>query len=175
MRSPLIPADFQCDGHEPVCRPSLAMKRHSQRILVVDDDYDEQFLIEHALAKVISNGSTVNVVNSGDEAIAYMMGEGEFADRSKHPFPSCVITDLNMSQDDGFDVLEFMQANPSWNVVPRVLISLSDDDDDVRTAFLLGGECVSFETDELGGLAGPYSRSCSVLGHLSCRTGRRDG
>lgn len=81
---------------------------------------------------------TVNVVSSGDEGIEYMIGEGKFADRTKYPFPTLVITDLNMDQGDGFDVLEFMQNNPAWSVVPRVVFSSSDDDDDVRTAFLLG-------------------------------------
>jgi DNA-binding response OmpR family regulator len=43
-----------------------------------------------------------------------------------------------MADGDGFDVLEFLQINPEWGVVPRILLSTSDDDDDIRTAFLLG-------------------------------------
>lgn len=108
------------------------------RILIVDDDFDESFLTERSLQKVLSDRSTINLVASGHEAIAYMMGEGKFADRKKYPFPSLVISDLNMTDGDGFDVLEFMRANPGWNVVPRVIFSSSSDDDDVRTAYLLG-------------------------------------
>ena len=80
----------------------------------------------------------MNVVSSGEEAIAYMIGEDKFADRKEFPFPTLVITDLNMDRGDGFDVLEFMQGNPGWSVVPRIVYSSSDDDDDVRTSFLLG-------------------------------------
>lgn len=114
------------------------MKSKSHRILLVDDDADEQFFTSRALRKILAIGATVNVVASGDEAIAYMIGEGKFADRKEFPFPSLVITDLNMEDGDGFDVLEFMQANPGWSVVPRIVYSSSDDDDDVRTSFMLG-------------------------------------
>jgi len=108
------------------------------RILLVDDDLDEQFLTNVALKAVLAPGSVVRVVNSGEEAVKYMIGEGKYTDRQAYPFPTLVITDLKMPHGDGFDVLEFLQANPSWSVVPRILLSSSNDDDDVRTAYFLG-------------------------------------
>ena len=108
------------------------------RILLVDDNLDEQFLIERALHRILPAGSTVRVVNSGHQAIAYMIGEGKFEDRQQYPFPSLIITDLNMPDGDGFDVLEFLQKNPAWSMVPRIVFSTSDNEDDVRTAFFLG-------------------------------------
>lgn len=114
------------------------MNSHGVRILLIDNDINDQYLQRLALGKVLRPGSTVHVVSSGDEAIAFMIGEGKFADREKYPFPSVVITDLHMAQGDGFDVLEFLQNNPAWNVVPRIVFSSSEDDDDVRTAYVLG-------------------------------------
>ena len=35
-------------------------------------------------------------------------------------------------------MLEFLQGNPEWSLVPRIIFTSSDDEDDVRTAFLLG-------------------------------------
>lgn len=67
-----------------------------------------------------------------------MIGEGKFADREAYPFPTLIITDLNMPHGDGFHVLEFLRGNPEWRVVPRIVLSSSEDDDDIRTAFLLG-------------------------------------
>lgn len=66
-----------------------------------------------------------------------MMSEGKYSDRTKFPFPTLLIVDLNMEDGDGFDVLEFIQANPGWHVLPRVVFS-SSDDDDIRTAYFLG-------------------------------------
>ena len=114
------------------------MKRDFHHILLVEDDVAQQQLSRWALAKAAPDRCSVWVAGSGNEAIAYMIGEGEFGDRERHPFPTLVLTDLNMPDGDGFDVLEFMQCNHEWCVVPRIMLSLSDDDDDVRTAFLLG-------------------------------------
>lgn len=80
----------------------------------------------------------MQVVHSGQAAIAYMIGEGKFADRAAYPFPSLVITDLEMADGDGFHVLEFLQKDPAWNVVPRLMFSNSAHEDDVRTAYMLG-------------------------------------
>ncbi len=115
-----------------------SFERHGFRILVVDDDIDEHFFAQLALEKVLPEGSTVQMVHSGNEAMAYMIGEGKFADRATYPFPSLIITDLNMADGDGFHVLEFLQKNVAWNIVPRLMFSNSAHDDDVRTAFMLG-------------------------------------
>jgi CheY-like chemotaxis protein len=114
------------------------MKPGAHRILVVDDDLDEQFIAQRALKKVLGEKSVLKLVGSGDEAIAYFIGEGKFSDRAAYPFPTLVLLDLNMDQGDGFDVLEFLQNNPAWSVVPRIIFTTSDDDDDVRTAYALG-------------------------------------
>lgn len=108
------------------------------RILIVDDDLDDQFVEGRSLRKLMSTGSTLNFASSGDEAIAYLIGEGEFSDRVKFPFPTLVITDLEMPNGDGFSILAFIRNNPAWSVVPRVVFSSSDNCDDVRTAFMLG-------------------------------------
>jgi CheY-like chemotaxis protein len=124
------------------------MKRAYHHILVVDDDQSQQFFSERALNKALSNRSTVHIASSGNQAIAYMIGEGEFSDRERYPFPTLVITDLNMPDGDGFDVLEFMRCNPEWSVVPRVMFSSSDEDDDVRTAYVLGAS--AYHTKSVG-------------------------
>jgi CheY-like chemotaxis protein len=114
------------------------MRSHGLRILLIDDDVDDHFLSQLALEKVLPPGSTVHAARSGDEAIAYMIGEQKFSNRDVYPFPSLIITDLRMPDGDGFDVLEFLQNNPAWNVVPRLMFSTSADPDDIRTAYMLG-------------------------------------
>lgn len=122
------------------------------RILLIDDNLDQQFLSTHALNKALHDRSTVNLANSGNEAIAYMIGEGKFADRQRYPFPTVVITDLNMPDGDGFDVLEFMQVNLQWGVVPRIVFSTSDNEDDIRTAYQLGASAYHLKPSTLSDL-----------------------
>lgn len=128
------------------------MNARPHRILLVDDNLDQQFLSTHALTKALHDQSTINLANSGNEAIAYMIGEGKYADRKLYPFPTLVITDLNMPDGDGFDVLEFMQANRSWSLIPRIIFSSSDDTDDIRTAHQLGASAYHLKPGEIDAL-----------------------
>jgi CheY-like chemotaxis protein len=114
------------------------MKINASRVLLVEDDPDDSFFTDRALKKVLSPASAVLVLSSGEEAIHYLAGEGKYSDRATFPFPTIVITDLNMPDGDGFTILEFLQGNVAWSVVPRIMFSSSDDEDDIRTSFLLG-------------------------------------
>ncbi|MBA4137227.1 MAG: two-component system response regulator [Opitutus sp.] len=114
------------------------MKSASHRILLVDDNADDRFLTERVLRRILPAGSMVIIATCGNEAVDYLMAEGRFADRAAHPFPSLLITDLEMPDGDGFEVLAFMQGNDAWSVVPRIVFSSAARDDDVRTAFQLG-------------------------------------
>lgn len=124
------------------------MPTHPHRILVIDDDLDEQYFTQKSLKQAMGKGSSMHLASSGDEAISYLIGEGKYADRAKYPFPTLIITDLNMPSGDGFDVLEFLQYNPAWNIVPRIVLSNSNDDDDVRTAYLLGASIYHVKPSE---------------------------
>jgi CheY-like chemotaxis protein len=95
-------------------------------------------ILTRVIRQVLGDAGTVECVVDGEQAISLLAGEGEFADRTRHPFPSTLITDLNMPRVDGFGVLEFLAFNDGWSVFPKIVISNSDDPDDVRTAIRLG-------------------------------------
>ena len=113
------------------------MKKYFSTILVVEDDTNDQFLIERAL-RTAGVASPIHVAKDGAEAIAYMMGEGKFADREKYAYPTFVMTDLKMPVVDGFGVLEFLKGNPEWAIIPTVVFSSSMDHDDIKKAYMLG-------------------------------------
>jgi CheY-like chemotaxis protein len=113
------------------------MKKYHATILVVEDDSNDQVLIERAFRKV---GVTdpIQITSDGVEAIAYMMGEGKFADREKFAYPTFIMTDLKMPRADGFAVLEFLKANPEWAIIPTIVLSASSDLDDIKKSYMLG-------------------------------------
>ena len=113
------------------------MKKYHATILVVDDDPNDRFLIEHAFRQ-IGLTDPIQLVGDGAEAIAYMMGEGKYSDREKFAYPTFVITDLKMPRADGFAVLEFLKGNPEWAVIPTIVLSASSDLDDIKKAYMLG-------------------------------------
>lgn len=111
------------------------MKIANPTILVVDDDPNDLFLIQSAFRG--AGTASIQTVDSGDEAVAYLSGKGKYADRDAYGYPDFVITDLKMPNGDGFAVLEHINQNPEWTV-PTVVLSGSQDNDDIRRAYLLG-------------------------------------
>ena len=113
------------------------MKATKYTLLIVDDDEDQRFLFKKTF-EALGTKYQIQLAGSGNEALSYLRGEGKYADRTQYEFPSYVLTDLQMSPGDGFDVLEFIKNTPALSVIPVVMLSTSDDADDIRTAYLLG-------------------------------------
>jgi CheY-like chemotaxis protein len=106
-------------------------------ILLVDDDLDARDLLLLAFER-IGVASRVSCVNSGNEAVAYLRGEGAFSDREQFAYPSLLITDLKMADGDGFRLLEQLRTTPRHRVVPTIVMSASSDADDIRKSYMLG-------------------------------------
>ena len=142
------------------------MKKYFATILVAEDNKDDQVLIERAFRSV---GVTdpIHLVDDGAEAIAYMMGEGKYADRAKFAYPTFIMTDLKMPMD-GFAVLEFLKGNPEWAVIPTVVLSASRDRDDIKKSYMLGASSYHVKpitTEELRrqlGILHEYWMTCEV-------------
>jgi CheY-like chemotaxis protein len=113
------------------------MRKTTPVVLVIDDDPNDLMFIQSAF-QAIGVAARVQTAGSGDEAIAYLTGGGKFSARSAYPYPDFVITDLKMPDGDGFAVLEHFKRNPEWAVIPTVILSGSQDNDDIKKAYLLG-------------------------------------
>ena len=113
------------------------MKKYHATILVVDDDTNDLALIEGAF-RAVGVTDPIHTVKDGREAIAYMMGEGKYSDRSRYAYPTFIMTDLKMPGSDGFAVLDHLKNNPEWAVIPTVVLSASRDLDDIKKAYMLG-------------------------------------
>jgi CheY-like chemotaxis protein len=113
------------------------MKKYYSTVLVVDDDPNDLILIERAF-RFIGVTAPIHTVNGGEEAIAYMKGEGKFSNRGVYAYPTFITTDLKMPGADGFAVLEHLKNNPEWAVIPTVVLTASRDLDDIKKAYMLG-------------------------------------
>lgn len=113
------------------------MKAQKFTLLIVDDDEDARFLAKTTF-EGLATSYKVQLASNGNEAIAYLKGLGKFADRKRFEFPCYIITDLQMGPGDGFHLLEFLKDHPALSVIPVVMMSSSEDADDIRQAYLLG-------------------------------------
>jgi CheY-like chemotaxis protein len=107
------------------------------RILIVDDSPDDAYFVTRALERV-GLGRSVNLVNGGAEAIHYLCGRGQYADRQKFPFPSVILSDVKMPQMSGFDLLRWVRQDPKCAMVPIILYSGWASESDVAEAYRLG-------------------------------------
>jgi CheY-like chemotaxis protein len=80
----------------------------------------------------------LRVVEDGQTAKEYLLGEGRFADRENHPFPVLVLLDLSMPGCSGLEVLSWMRAQPRFADLPVLILSLSNQERDRSEALRLG-------------------------------------
>jgi CheY-like chemotaxis protein len=106
-------------------------------ILHVDDDSNDVVLFEHACQKA---GVSCNLhnVEDGDEAISYLRGEQQFANRERYPIPTLVLLDLKMPRMNGFDLLAWVRSHEEFGALPIVVLSSSNHESDVKRAYDLG-------------------------------------
>jgi CheY-like chemotaxis protein len=128
-----------------------SMKMRKAVILSVDDDPNDQLLIRTAFQEAGVN-DPVQTVNDGAEAIAYLKGQGKYADRDTYLFPTFILTDLKMPRINGFELLRFLKSNPQLIVVPTVVLSASSDRDDIKRAYLFGANAYHVKSQTLEAL-----------------------
>src|SRR6185369_5715952 len=108
-----------------------------QTILLVDDSENDLFLMRMAFKKAEFR-HPLQEVRNGEQAIAYLKGEGVFSDREKHPLPSIMLLDLNMPMKNGFEVLAWARAHPEFKRLSMIILTASIRPEDVERAFDLG-------------------------------------
>lgn len=106
-------------------------------ILLVEDDDNDATLLTMAFKK--SNIlNPIQWAHDGLEAVAYLNGEGDFADRTRYPFPEVLILDLKMPRMSGFELLSWIREHPEFRVIPTIIMTSSRQDIDVQKAYNLG-------------------------------------
>lgn len=106
-------------------------------LLVAEDNSDDVFLLKEAFQK--SHVSLVfHAVRDGLEAMAYLKGDGAFADRGSYPLPDVLLLDLNMPRCNGFEVLEWLRQQPGLKTIATHVLTASARPADVQRAYDLG-------------------------------------
>lgn len=106
-------------------------------ILHVDDSEDDRFLFNRAWQRAGIHLALVSL-ESGEQAINYLSGKGEYADRSIYPIPCMVFLDLKMNATSGFDVLQWLRGQPELQHLVVIIYSSSNQSVDVRKSLQLG-------------------------------------
>ena len=127
-------------------------------ILLVEDQENDVVLIKKAFEK----GQIVNplfVVRSGEEAMAYLAGEGKYTNRAEYPLPDLMLLDIKMPGFDGFDVLRWVRAQTGFSSLLIVMLTSSDRVYDVNLAYKLGANSFLVKPLDFEN----YMQTCHVL------------
>jgi CheY-like chemotaxis protein len=108
-------------------------------ILLVEDNEDDIFIMERAMQKTRRSPSLQVAVN-GREALNYLQGVNQYADRVAHPIPSLIFLDLKLPFVHGFEVLQWINQQSSLAHVPVVILSSSPEERDREKARALGAK-----------------------------------
>ena len=105
----------------------------SVEILLVEDSKGDIGLIEEVFedAKI---GNTLHIVEDGEEAIAFLRGEGQF---SESPRPDIILLDLNLPKKDGREVLEEVKSDDELKNIPIVVLTTSKAEEDILRPYNL--------------------------------------
>ena len=106
-------------------------------ILLVEDNADDEALTMRALGKNNITNKIV-VARDGVEALDYLFGTGTYAGRDTSMQPELILLDLKLPKVDGFEVLKKLRADERTKLLPVVILTSSNEQQDVANGYGLG-------------------------------------
>lgn len=102
-------------------------------ILSIEDNPADAKLLEELLRNSrVPN--RLHVVNDGSVAIEYLLRQPPFESALT---PDLILLDLNLPRIDGREVLSFIRTTPELSVIPVVVFTGSDKEEDIQESYSL--------------------------------------
>ncbi|MBF0431282.1 MAG: response regulator [Fibrobacteria bacterium] len=116
------------------------MEKQSDRefeILLVEDNPGDVRLTMEAL-KASGSHCRLHTASDGVKAMDFLFKRGEYA---KSPHPDLILLDLNLPRKDGREVLSEIKADSILKRIPVIVLTTSDDKNDVTQTYDLHANC----------------------------------
>jgi two-component system response regulator len=114
----------------------MSLMKPIEILLVEDDEGDVDLTMEvMSMSKMKVN---INVVVDGIECLKFLRKENGYKDK---PFPDIVLLDLNMPRKDGRETLEVIKKDPKLRMIPIVVLTTSDANEDIVRSYTTGANC----------------------------------
>jgi CheY-like chemotaxis protein len=103
-------------------------------ILLVEDNLnDAEFTV-----RILSSRHVVHLVRDGAEAVDFLFGTGEYADRDVRVQPKLILLDLKLPKMNGLEVLRRLKTDPRTAAIPVVVFTSSNQPRDIEEGYRLG-------------------------------------
>ncbi|HXJ11990.1 MAG TPA: response regulator [Candidatus Limnocylindrales bacterium] len=106
-------------------------------ILLVEDNADDEILTLRAMKKN-NIGNEVIVARDGVEALDYLFRTGPYEGKHLSEMPQVVLLDLKLPKLDGLEVLRRLRADERTKLLPVVILTSSNEEQDRITGYALG-------------------------------------
>ena len=106
-------------------------------LLLIEDNPDDIELILRVLTKVVAR-QEILLCRDGVNALDYLFCRAGHAQRNPQEQPRLVMLDLALPRMSGFEVLREIRAGVHTRLVPVVLLSASDTQQNIRAAARFG-------------------------------------
>lgn len=106
-------------------------------ILLIEDNRDDEALTLRALKKNNIKNEVV-VARDGAAALDYLFGTGEYEGRDLTEMPQVVLLDLKLPKIDGLEVLRRMRSDERTRLLPVVILTSSNEEQDLINGYGLG-------------------------------------
>jgi CheY-like chemotaxis protein len=93
-------------------------------LLYIEDEETDVMLFQLAMQQARIT-SPLFTVGDGEQAVAYLQGSGQYANREKYPIPALVLLDLNLPRLSGMKVLEWIRGQPEYADLPVLIYTSS--------------------------------------------------
>ncbi|MBF0384441.1 MAG: response regulator [Candidatus Omnitrophica bacterium] len=110
---------------------------HVIEILLVEDNPGDINLTKEALSES-KMANKLSVVKDGVEAMKFLRKEGQYSDTTS---PDIVFLDLNLPKKDGREVLKELKEDAQLRVIPVVVLTSSEAEEDIIKAYLNHANC----------------------------------
>lgn len=102
-------------------------------VLLVEDDAGDVLMTREAFEHYKIRNE-LHVVTDGEQALQFVRRQGSFADA---PRPGLIMLDLNLPRRDGLEVLAELKADPELRVIPVVILTTSQAEEDIVRSYAL--------------------------------------
>ena len=109
----------------------------SKTILLIEDNPSDVALTKRALEKARIANKLV-IAEDGQEALDYLFGTGAYAGRDTSEQPMLTLLDLKLPKVPGLEVLRRIRAGPETSRIPVVVLTSSNEEQDVARSYDLG-------------------------------------
>jgi len=136
---------------------------NKRNTILLADDSENDLTLMRAGFKMAACSLPLQEVRNGEEAIAYLKGEGSYCDRNFFPLPTVMLLDLNMPKKNGFEVLTWVRTQPGLKRLAIIVLTASMRSEDVDRAFDLGATSFLVKPSDLDDLAAMIRCLCNWI------------